>query len=387
MYNFVTVLGKTGEYLSDLTLIILAAGDSTRFNSPVKKQWLRIGDKPLWLFVANRFEKTEKFSKIIITASKNDVTFMHNYTQNTIVEGGTSRQASLRNALEHVNTPFVLVTDVARSCISDELLNRVLDKKGEADCIVPALHVSDTIVYQNETVDRDKILRVQTPQLSRTDVLKKALQTDIEFTDESSAIVAGGGKRVFVNGEDDAFKLTFTNDIKELGCLEEASNVTLVGNGFDVHAFDDKGEMFLCGVKIESDFGFKAHSDGDVAIHSLIDALLGASGMGDIGTLFPDNDDKYKGIDSKVLLEDVVEHLYSFGYQIINVDITIIAQTPRIGQYKEAMKKSLSTLLKIPVYRVNVKATTTEKLGFIGRKEGVGVQSTASLNYFNWTNK
>ena len=373
--------------MSDLTLIILAAGGSTRFNSPIKKQWLRIGHEPLWLFVANRFENTEKFSNIIITASKSDVTFMHSYTDKKIIEGGATRQESLRNALKHVDTPYVLVTDVARSCVSDTMLHRVLDKKGMADCVVPALHVSDTIVYGDDTVDRNKILRVQTPQLSRTDVLMRALETDTEYTDESSAIVANGGTRIFVDGEDDAFKLTFADDIKELGCLKGPENVTLVGNGFDVHAFDDKGEMFLCGVKIESDFGFLAHSDGDVAIHSLIDALLGAAGMGDIGTLFPDNDDKYKGIDSKLLLQEVVTRLYNFGYKIVNVDITIIAQTPRIGAYKEIMRKTLSGILQIPAFCVNVKATTTEKLGFIGRKEGVAVQSTASLNYFNWTNK
>ncbi len=373
--------------MSDLTLIILAAGDSTRFNTPVKKQWLRIGMEPLWNFVASRFENTKKFSKIIITASHNDVTFMHSYTNNIIVQGGSTRQESLQNALLHVSTPYVLVTDVARACISDAMLERILEQRDQADCIVPCLHVSDTIVYANETVDRDQILRVQTPQLSRTDVLKRSLDTQVEYTDESSAIVANGGTRLFVDGEDEAFKLTFSGDIKELGCLEAPSNVTLVGNGFDVHAFDDKGEMFLCGVKIESDFGFLAHSDGDVAIHSLIDALLGAAGMGDIGMLFPDNDDTYKGIDSKLLLSEVVKKLYSFGYNIVNVDITIIAQTPRIGKYKEQMRKTLAQILQIPVFCVNVKATTTEKLGFIGRKEGVGVLSSASLNYYNWTNK
>ncbi|WP_345993643.1 bifunctional 2-C-methyl-D-erythritol 4-phosphate cytidylyltransferase/2-C-methyl-D-erythritol 2,4-cyclodiphosphate synthase [Sulfurimonas sp. HSL-1716] len=373
--------------MSDLTLIILAAGGSTRFNSPIKKQWLRIGHEPLWLFVASRFEKAKIFSNIIITASKHDVTFMHSYTQNKIVEGGASRQASLKNALKHVDTPYVLVTDVARSCISDAMLAKILEKKDEADCIVPALNVNDTVVYDKNTIDRDKVLRIQTPQLSRTDTLRKALDTDIEYTDESSAIAASGGSRIFVEGEENAFKLTFAGDVKEMECLKGPANAALIGNGFDVHAFDDKGEMFLCGVKIENSFGFKAHSDGDVAIHSLIDALLGAAGMGDIGTLFPDSDESYKGIDSKILLKEVVTSLYSFGYSIVNVDITIIAETPRIGAYKEIMRKTLSSILQIPVFRVNVKATTTEKLGFIGRKEGVGVQSTASLNYFNWTNK
>ena len=373
--------------MSDLTLIILAAGNSTRFKTPVKKQWLRVGMQPLWNFVAKRFEETGKFSKIIITASHNDVTFMHNYTDNLIIQGGATRQESLKNALLHVSTPYVLVTDVARACISEALLQRVLDKKDKADCIVPALHVSDTVVYEDKTVDRNKILRIQTPQLSRTSALQKALETETEYTDESSAITANGGTRFFVDGEDEAFKLTFIADTKELGCLNPPSNVTLIGNGFDVHAFDNKGEMYLCGVKIESDFGFLAHSDGDVAIHSLIDALLGAAGMGDIGILFPDNDDTYKGIDSKLLLQEVVKKLYGFGYAIVNVDITIIAQTPHIGIYKEKMKNTLAQILQIPAFCVNIKATTTEKLGFIGRKEGIGVLSSASLNYYNWTNK
>lgn len=373
--------------MSDLTLIILAAGNSTRFETPVKKQWLRIGMEPMWSFVASRFEQTGKFSKIIITGSSDDVSFMHTYTDHLVVCGGSTRQESLKNALLHASTSHVLVTDVARSCISDTLLKRVLQNIDKADCIVPALHVNDTITYEGHTVDRSQILRIQTPQLSRTDVLKDALHTEHEYTDESSAIVANGGSRFFVDGEEEAFKLTFAGDIKDLGCLQEPSNVTLVGNGFDVHAFDTQGEMFLCGVKIESDFGFLAHSDGDVAIHSLVDALLGAAGMGDIGMLFPDNDEIYKGIDSKILLEQVVKKLYNFGYGIVNVDITIIAQTPRIGKYKDEMRKTVAKLLGIAPFCVNVKATTTEKLGFIGRKEGVGVLSSASLNYYNWTNK
>ena len=145
--------------------------------------------------------------------------------------------------------------------------------------------------------------------------------------------------------------------------------------------------MFLCGVKIESDFGFKAHSDGDVAIHSLIDALLGAAGMGDIGMLFPDNDDRYEGIRSTILLQDVTQKLYRFGFIINNVDITLIAEQPRLAQYKSQMRQTISDILQIPFSRVNIKATTTEQLGFVGRKEGVAALSSASLNYFDWTNE
>jgi len=152
-----------------------------------------------------------------------------------------------------------------------------------------------------------------------------------------------------------------------------------------VHAFDDKGEMFLGGVKIESDYGFKAHSDGDVAIHALIDALLGAAGMGDIGMMFPDSDEAYKGADSKELLKVVVTKLCNFGFVIINVDITVAAEKPRLGAYKKEMRKTISTILGLEAQRVNIKATTTEKLGFIGRGEGVGVIANANLKYFDWT--
>jgi len=371
--------------LSNLTLILLAAGSSSRFGLDVKKQWLRIGNLPLWQFVAQKCKKTRYFDKIIITSSFDDIEFMKNYADFTFIKGGASRQESLYNSLKEVDTPYVLVSDIARSCISKEFLSHIISHIGQSDCIVPYLNVSDTVVYEDRTVERDKIKIVQTPQLSLTSALKSALEQKEEFTDESSAIVANGGSRMFIPGQKDAHKITHLHDLKELNCLEAPSNDTLSGSGFDVHAFDDKGDMYLGGIKIDSDYGFKAHSDGDVAIHALIDALLGAAGMGDIGMLFPDNDDMYKDIDSKKLLKTVVTKLHNFGFVIVNVDLTIAAEKPRIGNYKLLMRKTLSDILEIESSRVNIKATTTEKLGFIGRGEGVGVIANANLKYFDWT--
>ena len=371
--------------MSDLTLILLAAGSSSRFGHPVKKQWLRIGHDPLWHFVTCKLNDTGLFKHIIITAHADEVTFMHTYTEFTVVEGGATRQESLCRALGHVETGHVLVSDIARACIDREFLETIIAHKGHADCIVPYLRVSDTVVYGDETIDRDDVKRIQTPQLSNTSVLRKALQTQEEYTDESSAIKASGGSRFYIEGHEDAHKLTYVSDLLKLPCLHPPSNATLSGNGFDVHAFDDKGEMVLGGVKIDVDYGFKAHSDGDVAIHALIDALLGAAGLGDIGMLFPDTDAAYENIDSKVLLEKTVRTLHRLGYVVVNADITIAAQTPRLSGYKDEMRKVLSDLLHIPAPRMNVKATTTEKLGFVGRKEGVAVWATASLNYFDWT--
>ena len=384
MYNFVTLL--YGEVdLSDLTLILLAAGSSSRFNQDVKKQWLRINHDPLWNFVAKSFKNTHLFKKIIITASSDDIAFMPYYASYTFVKGAETRQNSLQNALQEVDTEFVLVSDIARACISENFLKIILLQKGSADCIVPYLKVSDTIVYDNTTIDREQVKRIQTPQLSRTKTLKQALNTKEDFTDESSAIVAYGGMRKFILGEEGAHKITYAKDLQNIPCLEKPSHDTLTGTGFDVHAFDDDGDMYLGGVHIKSDFGFKAHSDGDVAIHSLIDALLGAAGMGDIGMMFPDNDKEYKGIDSKELLKRVVSKIYNFGFVIVNVDVTIAAQKPKIEKYKLQMRETLAGILNIEIARVNIKATTTEKLGFIGRGEGVGVIANANLKYFDWT--
>lgn len=385
MYNFVTVF-KIGYNLSDLTLILLAAGNSSRFKVPVKKQWLRIGHDPLWLYVTNRIKAHLPNANIIVVAHPDETPFFHMMSDYTIVSGGESRQQSLKNALSHVTTPYVMVSDVARACIDPSLIERLMSHKHLADCIVPTLDLHDTVVYHNETIERAQVKRIQTPQLSKTDVLTHALDTDKEYTDESSAIVARGGTRFFVEGDVRADKLTQASDMAALECLIPPSSMTFTGNGFDVHPFEEGKPMVLGGVEIESSVGFKAHSDGDVAIHALIDALLGAACLGDIGMLFPDTDSDYKNIDSKELLRLCVLKLHQFGFVIAHADITIIAQAPKLSPYKEQMRRVLGTLLHLPVARVNVKATTTEHLGFIGRKEGVGVIATASVHYFDWKN-
>ena len=371
--------------MKKITLILLAAGSSSRFDAPVKKQWIRIGERPLWQFVADRFRNLDIFEQIIITAAEEELSYMRYHGDYSIVLGGSSRQESLKNALSLVHSEYVLVSDIARACIDPLVIDTLIKNIGDLDVVVPTITVSDTVVFEGETIDREKLLRIQTPQLSKTSILKKALQNDQEFTDESSAIVAIGGKRGFVEGTLSAAKITYKNDLKTLECLQPPSNVTFGGTGFDVHAFDDtKRYTYLCGEKIDCGYGLKAHSDGDVAIHALIDALLGASGMGDIGELFPDTDQRYKEIDSTKLLATVLTRLRSFGFELINIDMTIIAQKPKISPHKEKFRKKLASLTGLAPIRVNIKATTTEKLGFTGRSEGIAVQAYANLKYYNW---
>ena len=370
--------------LSNTTLILLGAGSSTRFGTNVKKQWLYTGEIPLWLHVAEHFEKSADFDEILIVSSAEELTAMQNFASYTYVQGGNSRQASLSNALAHVTSKYVMVSDIARCCVPTAMIQRILDAKEVASCIVPVLPITDTIYLDSKPIEREKTKIIQTPQLSKTQLLKKALQTETLFTDDSSAIASLGEKVYFVDGSIKAHKLTTIEDLQKVTCLKESSSKTLTGFGLDIHPFETGKQMFLCGVPIEVDYGFKAHSDGDVAIHALIDALLGAAGLGDIGELYPDTEDTYAGADSKVLLSDTVKRIEAFGFVIGNVDMTILAQAPRLLPYKDKMKQTIADILGIRKNFVNIKATTAEKLGFVGRKEGVTVHAVANLTYLNW---
>ena len=368
--------------MSDFTLVLLGAGDSTRFGLPVKKQWLWIEDRPLWLHVLEKFTKILN-SPAILTCSSDERPFFEKYCDATVVPGGQTRQHSIKNALQHVSTPYVLISDIARACVQEKVVERLLRHK-DFDCVAPAIQPADTVVYRNETIDRDEVLLVQTPQLSKTQTLKKALEAG-EFTDESSAIKAIGGKVLYIEGDRRQYKLTYKEDLKFLECLRPPSKDMRIAQGFDVHPFDPKRELWLAGVQIPHAKGLAGHSDADVALHALIDALLGAAGFGDIGELFPDTDKAYENIDSKILLKRTKELLSSCGFVIKGVDLTIIAQEPKIAPFKSRMQSTIARILEIPKHHVNLKATTTEKLGFVGRKEGIAAQAVANLQYFDWS--
>jgi 2-C-methyl-D-erythritol 4-phosphate cytidylyltransferase/2-C-methyl-D-erythritol 2,4-cyclodiphosphate synthase len=377
--------------MKKISLIILSAGQSSRFlksnqNSLVKKQWLRIDHDPLWLYVANRLKKFYKFEKIVITANEDELEYKKGFSNDfEFVVGGDTRQSSLLNALANIDSDFVMVTDVARCCVPKKLIKELIKKSSKYDCVVPCLDVSDTVVYKKDTINRDDVKLIQTPQLSKTKLLKKAIIQTTTFTDDSSAMKNLGYKIGYVKGSPKANKVTYHEDLKKIKCLTKPSKDFFVGSGFDVHAFEENKEMFLGGLKLNVDYGFKAHSDGDVLIHSLIDAMLGAIGNSDIGELFPDNDDRYKGISSVILLQDVNDFIQKVGFELVNIDITVMAQKPRLKEYKRDIKFNIAKILNIKPQFVNIKATTTEKLGFVGRSEGVAVSSTVLVKYFDWS--
>lgn len=372
--------------MSKISLIILAAGNSARFESGIKKQWLRIDELPLWKFVTQNLSKLYEFEKVIITSSVMEARSMANYLDDEIIVlGGDTRQASLKNAMALVESEFVMVSDVARACIPSEVIHSIIESRYEADCIVPFLHTSDTTILGTVRVNRDDIKLIQTPQLSRTNILKKALENEVDFTDDSGAIEAIGGSVKYISGSSKSAKLTRIDDLNLLTCLKKPSQNVFCGFGYDVHQFENNKQMVLGGIAFESDFGFKAHSDGDVLIHSVIDALLGACGAGDIGEFFPDCDEQYKNADSKELLRIINRFIKNIGYEICNIDVSIVAEVPKITPLKMQIKSKLSEILEIEKFKINIKATTNEKMGFVGRREGVAVYSTALLKFYDWT--
>lgn len=391
-----------------ISLILMAAGSSSRFTQTtptthaIKKQWLRIGEKPLWLLVADTLSAIYPFVQICITASEQDAPYMQKLCPYTIVVGGDSRQESLQNALRCITSEWVLVSDVARAGvvavgrnIITALIAAALDSKADssldsrADCVAPILEVPDTSIYDGAYIDRSKLARIQTPQLSRVSALRAALES-MQGTDESSIIKANGGVVRYIQGDRALEKLTLASDLLALEQVlaqevPSFARAVYVGNGLDVHSFEIGKAMKLGGVVIESELGFKAHSDGDVALHSLIDAILGAMGAGDIGEWFPDSSSAWAGADSAKLLEIVWGFAKSVGYELYNIDLTIIAQTPRLSAYKQPIRARIAEILGAPLSAINVKATTTEHLGFIGRAEGVCVMSSVCLRLVSFT--
>lgn len=367
----------------DVSLIILAAGDSSRFELPVKKQFLRFKDEPLWLYVSKRLSSFYDFKKVIVTSS--NVDYMKKFSNSFVfTQGGKTRSKSLLKALELVESEYVMVSDAARVLVDKDTVLRLIDKIKSCECVSPYISVCDTSLYGDKQLKREDIKLIQTPQLSKTSLLKKSLSSDKEFTDDSSAMAHVGAKIDFIKGDEKARKLTYKQDLKVLD-LPPPSLEFFSGSGFDVHEFGEKRDLVLGGVKIPYHTGLKAHSDGDVLAHSLSDALLGAANLGDIGKHFPDTDKAYKDADSMQLLSSAYKLVQEYGFELVNADVTVLAQEPKLFKFKDDISKNIAKYLNVEPFRISIKASTTEGLGFVGRKEGIAVLSSVNLKYFDWT--
>ena len=306
------------------------------------------------------------------------------------VPGGATRALSVQAGLAALKTQAddlaVLIHDAARPFVTESHVRALLDGLAGADGAIPALPVADTLKRSDAaggttTAPREGLHRAQTPQAFRLSVLRRAYAAwpagAAEPTDDAQVVERAGGRVALVAGDPMLMKLTYPEDFTMAERLVQPVLITRVGQGFDAHRFGPGDSVTLCGVRIAHDHGLIGHSDADAGLHALTDALLGAIGDGDIGVHFPPSDPRWKGADSGVFMRHAVSLLRARGGQLVNVDVTVICERPKLGPHRQAMRESLAALLDLPIDRISVKATTTETMGFTGREEGLAAQALA----------
>ena len=376
--------------MNNLLVIIAAAGVGKRFGSNIPKQYSKINGKTVIERSVRPFIDSENVSKVILAISKDDLEIknqdFYNSEKIEFVFGGETRQNSIFNALTHVSNEYeyVLTHDAARpNVIKDDILNLLRDiNESGASCSYLYTPVYDSI-KQIQTEDKNKFHLVQTPQISRFNdlklSLKKCIDENIESPDESSAIEYANLKTSRIQGRRSNIKITEPEDLEILNKFSTRSGI-----GFDLHKYEDGTGMILGGFKINCGYKIIAHSDGDVLLHSIADSILGASGLGDIGKYFSDQDDKNKNLDSSEIIRFCLEKLNELNLEIYNIDATIICEEPKINPHRDNILKSLSSLLKIPVNKIGLKATTSEKIGIIGKNQAIAVQTIVNLRDKKW---
>lgn len=378
--------------MSKSVALIVAAGRGHRFGGEMPKQYTQLDGAPVLRHTVMAFLSQPKIDHVRVVIHPDDMDLYEAATEGlglkTPIFGGEERQDSVRLGLQQIadDAPdFVLIHDGARPYISADVISRVLDALGSAAGAIPTLPLTDTIkrVIDGKIVateDRFELWRAQTPQGFRySDILNAHLKlTGQSLTDDAAICEAVGLTVVRVDGDDKNVKITTLSDI-QASDNGEIFKETRSGIGFDVHRFADGDHVVLCGVKIAHTHSLEGHSDADVALHALTDALLGAVGEDDIGHFFPPSDEQWRGVASDQFVSHAVKLIDSKGGRIVNVDITLMCEAPKVGPYRLLMRERVATILKISPSRVNVKATTTEKLGFTGRGEGIAAQAIANV--------
>ncbi len=372
--------------------IIAAAGAGTRMGGEKVKTLQMLAGRAV---ISHSVSQLRPFvGGIIIAAREQDIpafeqALAHDGQQaERYVVGGRERRDSVEAALAALpeDCDLVLVHDGARPLVSAALIRRVIDSARLLGSGVPALPLTDTVKRVDqaglcvETINREMLRSVQTPQGFRREIIEAAYAEGVgPATDDASLVEQIGLPVHLVMGERENIKLTLPGDLERAQEMLQGHSLPRVGLGYDVHRLVEGRKLILCGVEIPHDRGLLGHSDADVATHALIDALLGAAGLSDIGSQFPDSEPAYKGISSLALLDKTLEKLVSQGFMPYNADISIAAQAPKLAPYVARMRQSLADAMGIPAARVSVKATTTEGLGFEGRGEGMSARAVVSL--------
>jgi len=381
--------------------IVVAAGSGSRAGGPKPKQYQAIAGKPVIYWTLKAFCDHPKIDRVctVIAAEHGDL--FREATAGLAIDppvaGGQTRQESCRMGVESLkahNPTYVLIHDAARPFVSPELIDRVIGGLAHHPCVIPGLPVSDTMKRApggivTGTVDRADLWSVQTPQGFQYSLIQQAhamaAQTGhLGLTDDAAVAERAGHRIAIVLGETDNRKLTTPSDIEDADSLLTAKTFAglpdiRVGQGFDVHKFAPGDAVTLLGVRIPHPFALDGHSDADAPMHALTDAILGTIGEGDIGFHFPPSDSKWRGADSSIFLRHAVSLVEAKGGVIAHADITILAEAPKIAPHIAAMKEKLGAILHLDPSRLGIKATTTETLGFVGRREGIAAFATATV--------
>jgi 2-C-methyl-D-erythritol 4-phosphate cytidylyltransferase / 2-C-methyl-D-erythritol 2,4-cyclodiphosphate synthase len=373
--------------------LIVAAGRGQRLGGAMPKQYLPLTGKPVLRHSLETFLRHPAVDAVRVVIHGEDIDLYQAATADLAplapIPGGATRQESVRLGLESLAAlqPLrVLIHDAARPFADAALIGRMVAALGAAPGAIPALPVADTIKRGAgglilETVERTALWRAQTPQAFRFPEILAAHRAAAgrELTDDAAVAEAAGLAVALVEGSEDNFKVTTQADLERAERLLARPTDIRCGNGFDVHRFAPGDRVMICGISVPHDFGLEGHSDADVGLHALTDAILGAIGAGDIGQHFPPADPQWRGADSSRFLAHAAALVAGHGGRILGLDVTIICERPRVGPHRAAMVARIAEILGLDPGRVSVKATTTEGLGFTGRREGIAAQATATV--------
>ena len=372
-----------------VTALIVAAGKGERLGGGLPKQYRPIGGKPVlrWAVEAMLRHPSIDQIRVVIGSGQQELAgaALDGLVVGDLIEGGAERSDSVIKGLQAVGEGSVLVHDAARPFCPHAVIDRLLSALKGSDGAVPVLPVADTLALGDATleapVDRKGLLRVQTPQAFHVEDLIYAYEEAgrASATDESTVMLAAGLKVATVEGDPLLEKLTTQTDWDRAEAIIASRMVSRTGMGFDVHGFEGEGPIILGGVEVPHPRGLAGHSDADVVLHSITDALLGAAGLGDIGDHFPPSDPRWKGASSDRFLIHAAGLIRERGGIIDHVDCTVIAEEPKVGPHRSAMRERIAAILGLGTDQVSIKATTTEGLGFTGRREGIAAQAVASI--------
>ena len=396
--------------MDKLTVIVAAAGAGKRLGLGKNKAFAEVGGLPLLVQCLRMVNDTGMAHKTIVAVGADEVAMTeallkdyHEYfagLQTAVVAGGAERTDSVKNALALAGSEgWIAVHDGARPFAGTEVFERTLQTAQQTGAAIAAVPVKNTIKVVDadgfvvNTPQRSSLMAVQTPQIFKAQLLQRAYSDEnlkgAAVTDDASLVERLGVKVAIALGSYENIKITTPEDLllAEKICADRGMTMMQglkmpqfrVGSGYDVHRLTQNRKLILCGVEVPYELGLDGHSDADVAVHALMDALLGAAALGDIGKHFPDTDDRFKGADSMKLLEHVLALLKERCWRVNNADVTIIAQKPKLAGYIPAMRDNLAKTMGLEADAVNVKATTTEKLGFTGRGEGIAAEAVVSL--------